>query len=50
MNATNCYYFPPPGMNETMHHLNDHTYYLESIAELIKIFSSIEHQHAETYP
>ena len=39
----------PPGINETMYYLNDHRYYLESIAEITKVSSSIEHQSAETY-
>ena len=34
-------------MNETMYYLNDHMYLLESIAELIKVYSSIEHQNPE---
>ena len=39
----------PPGLNEIMYHLNNHISNLKSIAELIKVNSSIEHQSAETY-
>ena len=31
-------------MNLTRYYLNNHMYYLESIAELIKVYSSIDHQ------
>ena len=39
-----------PGMNENMYWLNNHKHYLENIANLKKVPSSIEHQGAETYP
>ena len=32
-----------------MYYLNNLTYYLESVAELIKVSSSIVHQNAEAY-
>ena len=41
--------FLPHSMTEIMYYLNYHMHYLESVAELVKIFSSIEHQSAETY-
>ena len=37
-------------MNETMFHLISHMCYLKSIVELIKVYSSIEHQSAEADP
>ena len=42
------YYFPSTGMNETIYYYNHQMYYLESIAELIKVLSSIEHPSVET--
>ena len=36
------------GVNETVHILNEFLYYLESIAKLIKVSLTIEHQSAET--
>ena len=38
------------GNNETSYYLNDHMCYLEFFVELIKVYSAIEHQSAETYP
>ena len=35
------------GWNETMFYLNSHIIYLESISDLIKVYSSIEQQIAE---
>ena len=40
----------PSGINENMYYLNNHMYYVESSVELLKIYSSIEHQSAGTYP
>ena len=39
----------PPCLSETMHRLKKHMLYLESIAEPIKLSSSIEQQSAGTY-
>ena len=39
-----------PDMSEFMCHLDNHMFYLESVVELIKVSSSIEHQSAGTYP
>ena len=36
-------------MNETTYSLNDHMFDLERIAELTNVYSSTEHQSAETY-
>ena len=43
------YYLPSPGIINTMYYLNNHMYYVESIAELTRIFSSTEHQSAGNY-
>ena len=37
-------------MIENMSYLNNHMDYLESIAELTKVSTSIEHKSAEMYP
>ena len=38
----------PSGTTETISYLNNHQYYLESVAEFIKVCSSIEYQKAES--
>ena len=48
-NATMYYYFPSPGINDSMYYLSNQMYYLESIAKIIKVSSSVEHQRAGTY-
>ena len=50
INATMYYYFPSPGINETMYFSNKRMCYLESIAELMKVSSCTKHQTAQTYP
>ena len=39
-----------PDMNEILFYIYDHMYDLQSIAELKKVYSSIEQQRVETYP
>ena len=39
----------PLAINETIYYPKNQMFYLESIAELIKVYSIIEHQSAETY-
>ena len=36
-------------MKDIVQNLNSHTYYLENMAELIKVSLSIEHQSSETH-
>ena len=40
---------PSPGMNETMYYLENHRHYLESTAERLKVYYSIQNQSAETH-